>query len=90
MEPKRGSPPMHSVCDRLLDSGCQLKLEQTHSQAVFSKGLNYQIKDEVTAKDELSGIQSLVSLVFSMENIFAEQKPLLVLKALSTNIICHN
>lgn len=71
---------MHSVSDRPLDSGCQLKLEQTHS-ASFSKGLNNQIKDEIAAKDELSGLQSLVFLGFSMNDIFKEQKQLLVLKA---------
>lgn len=58
-------------------------------QAVFSKGLNYQIKNKATAKDELSGLQSVASLHFSMDNIFGEQWPLFVLKALPTNPICH-
>lgn len=38
-------------------------------QAVLSPGLNYQIKDEVTAKEEPGGLQSLVSLLFQMDHI---------------------
>lgn len=43
-------------------------------QAVFSKGLSDQIKDELAARDEPSDLHSLVSLAIKLDNRFRERQ----------------